>query len=393
LHSADVLLELGGVIIGLALLARIAGRFGIPAIPLYLLAGLAFGRGGVLPLVTTAEFIGVGAEIGLILLLFMLGLEYSAAQLVTTLRREASSGAIDLALNFTPGFVAGVVLGWPVLASVLLGGICYVSSSGVTARLLQDAPPDRRERPLILSVLIMEDLVMALFLPVVAALLIGGTDWTGLATALGAVAGVVGILYLATHVDVGISRLLFSHSDETLLLTIVGLTLAVAGIAEMVEVSAAVGALIVGIVLAGPAAKSAHALLSPLRDLFSALFFGFFGLTIDPASIAPVLLPAALIALVTAAAKFLTGSLSARRRGLGRVEGLRMGAALTARGEFSIALAGLGVAARLEPDLGPTAATYVLLLAVAGPLATKVVDVLTRGGASPPVPEALDEPT
>jgi CPA2 family monovalent cation:H+ antiporter-2 len=376
-HSADILLELGAVLIGLALLARVAGRFGIPAIPLYLLAGLAFGKGGILPLVTTAEFIGIGAEIGLILLLLMLGLEYSASQLIATLRREAPAGVLDLALNFTPGFAAGLVLGWSVLAAVVLGGICYVSSSGVTARLLQDAPADRKERPLILSILIMEDLVMALFLPVVAALLIGGTDLGGLGTAALAVGGVALLLYLATHVDVGLSRLLFSRSDEALLLTIVGLTLAVAGIAERIEVSAAVGALIVGIVLAGPAAKSAHGLLSPLRDLFSALFFGFFGLTIDPAAIMPVLLPAALIAIVTAGAKFATGLLSSRRAGLGTIEGLRMGAALTARGEFSIALAGLGVAAGLEPDLGPIAAAYVLLLAVAGPLATKLVDVTT----------------
>jgi monovalent cation:H+ antiporter-2, CPA2 family len=381
-HSADILLELGGVIIGLALLARLAGRFGIPAVPLYLLAGLAFGKGGILPLVTTAEFIGIGAEIGLILLLFMLGLEYSASQLILTLRREAPMGAIDIALNFTPGFAAGLILGWGILASVLLGGICYVSSSGVIAKLLQGAPAGRRERPLILSVLVIEDLVMALFLPVIAALLIGGTDWNGLASALVAVTGVGAILLLATRVDVGLSRLLFSKSDETLLLTIVGLTLAVAGIAERVQVSAAVGALVVGIVLAGPAAKSAHALLSPLRDLFAALFFGFFGLTLDPSSITPVMLPAALIAIVTGATKFLTGWLSASRNGLGSAEGIRMGVVLIARGEFSIALAGLGVAAGLEPDLGPLAAAYVLLLAVLGPLLARLAEVGMSRGAS-----------
>jgi CPA2 family monovalent cation:H+ antiporter-2 len=375
MHTADILLELGGVIIGLAVLARVAGRFGIPAIPLYLLGGLAFGRGGILPLVTTAEFIGLGAEIGLILLLFMLGLEYSAAQLITTLRREAPTGAVDIVLNFTPGFVAGMILGWEVLAAVLLGAICYVSSSGVVARLLQDSPADREERPLILSILIIEDLVMALFLPVVAALLIGGTDLGGLATAVLAVAGVVFVLYLATHVDVGISRMLFSRSDEALLLTIVGLTLAVAGIAELVEVSAAVGALIVGIVLAGPAAESAQALLSPLRDLFSALFFGFFGLTIDPSAIVPVLVPAVVIAVITAGTKVATAWWGARRSNLGTAHALRMGATLTARGEFSIALAGLGVAAGLEPELGPVAAAYVLLLAVAGPVAARLTDV------------------
>jgi len=377
MHSAEILLELGGVIIALAILARVAGRFGIPAIPLYLVAGLAFGKGGLLPLVTTAEFIGIGAEIGLILLLFMLGLEYSASQLLSTLRSGAPTGLLDVGLNFTPGFLAGLLLGWGLLASVLLGGIAYVSSSGVIARLLQDAPRDRRERPVILSVLVMEDLAMALFLPVVAAFLIGGTDWNGLASAVVAVAGVIGILFLATRVDVGLSRMLFSRSDEALLLTIVGLTLAVAGIAEQVQVSAAVGALLVGIVLAGPAAESAQALLSPLRDLFSALFFGFFSLTIDPASIPPVIVPALAIAIVTGATKFLTGWLAARRNGLSPPEAARLGTALIARGEFSIALAGLGVAAGLESDLGPLAAAYVLTLAIAGPLIARVVEVKT----------------
>jgi CPA2 family monovalent cation:H+ antiporter-2 len=383
MHSAEILMEFGAVIIGLAMLARLAGRFGIPAIPLYLLAGLAFGKGGLFPLVTTAEFIGFGAEIGLILLLFMLGLEYSASELVSTLRREAPTGVIDIALNFTPGLGAGLLLGWGPLAAVLLGGICYVSSSGVIAKLLQESPRDRPERPLILSTLVMEDLSMALFLPIIAGLLIGGTDLGGLLSAVLAVAGVGLILMLATRVDVGLSRLLFSKSDEALLLTILGLTLAVAGIAERVQVSAAVGALVVGIVLAGPAAKSAHALLSPLRDLFSALFFGFFGLTIDPTSIPPVLVPAILIAVVTGLTKLATGLLSARRHGLGRVEGIRMGTVLMARGEFSIALAGLGVAAGLETDLGPLAAAYVLLLAVLGPLIARLVDVVTGESRSP----------
>jgi CPA2 family monovalent cation:H+ antiporter-2 len=117
-------------------------------------------------------------------------------------------------------------------------------------------------------------------------------------------------------------------------------------------------------------------LLSPLRDLFAALFFGFFGLTVDPSSIAPVLLPAALIAIATGGTKFATGWLSARRSELTPAEGIRMGAVLIARGEFSIALAGLGVAAGLEPELGPLAAAYVLLLAVLGPLLARLVDAV-----------------
>jgi CPA2 family monovalent cation:H+ antiporter-2 len=105
------LIELGGVVLLLAILARLASRFGFSPIPLYLLAGLAFGQGGVIPLVTADDFIAAGAEIGLILLLFSLGLEYSASELLLSLRSTARIGGLDLLLNFTPGFLAGLVLG------------------------------------------------------------------------------------------------------------------------------------------------------------------------------------------------------------------------------------------------------------------------------------------
>ena len=132
-HGTAVLLELGGVILGLGVLARLAGRLGLSAIPLYLLAGLAFGEGGLLPLVTASEFIEVGAEVGVILLLLLLGLEYSASELVGALRAAGPAGLADLALNFTPGLLAGLLLGWPALAAVVLGGVTYVTSSGIVA--------------------------------------------------------------------------------------------------------------------------------------------------------------------------------------------------------------------------------------------------------------------
>lgn len=122
MDTTEVLIELGAVLIGLSLLARLAGLLRIPTIPLYLLAGLAFGKGGVLPLITTSSFIEIGAEIGLILMLFSLGLEYSARELVTTLRRQAPAGLLDAVANFVPGFVAGLVLGWEPIAAVALGG-------------------------------------------------------------------------------------------------------------------------------------------------------------------------------------------------------------------------------------------------------------------------------
>ena len=170
-------IQLGSVAVGLAVLARLARRWGLSAISLFLLAGLAFGKGGIAPLNLTKDFIQLGAEIGVLLLLFMLGLEYSGEQLTNSLRKGLSGAGIDLLLNFPPGFIAGILLGWSLLPSFLLGGITLISSSGIIARVLSEL--DRMnapETPTVLSILVLEDLMMAVYLPLVAVLLPVGTD-------------------------------------------------------------------------------------------------------------------------------------------------------------------------------------------------------------------------
>ena len=168
------LLELGVVILGLAVLARVAAKFDLPTVPLYLVAGLAFGEGGVLPLVTTRVFVETGAEIGLILVLFVLGLEHSSRDLLATARSSVTPGAVDLLLNAAPGVIAGLVLGWGWLAAAFLGGITYVSSSGVAAKLLEHAGPHARGAGrFVVTIAVIEDLVMAIYLPILAAVLIG----------------------------------------------------------------------------------------------------------------------------------------------------------------------------------------------------------------------------
>jgi CPA2 family monovalent cation:H+ antiporter-2 len=375
----SVLLELGAVILGLAVLARIAGRLGMPAIPLYLLAGLAFGKGGLIPLVTTTEFVEIGAEIGLILLLLTLGLDHSASELITTLRDSRMAAALNLVLNFTPGLLGGLLLGWEFIPALFLGGITYAASSGIVAKLIADlGHTGNRETPTILSILIGEDLAIAIYLPVVGGLLIGGSWITALLSAGVAIAVVLGTLALALRVEVGISRALFSHSDEALLLSILGVTVIVAGLAELLQISAAIGALIVGIVLSGPAAEGARPLLSPLRDFFAAIFFAFFGLSVDPSTLPAALGPAAILAVVTAATKFAAGWWAAGSAGVGSRGRARAGTTLIARGEFSIAIAGLGVAAGVESELGPLAVAYVMMLAVFGPVAARLTDPLAE---------------
>src|SRR4051794_40791196 len=118
---SQIFLELGAAIVGLAVLARVARRFGFSAIPLYLLAGLAFGNGGLAPLDVSQSFIHTGAEIGILLLLFMLGAEYTGEELKQNLRVGLTAGAMDFALNFGPGLIAGFLLGFGPLSSALLG--------------------------------------------------------------------------------------------------------------------------------------------------------------------------------------------------------------------------------------------------------------------------------
>ena len=369
---ALIFIELGAVFVGLAFLARIAHRVGISPIPLYLLAGLAFGDGGLLPLDVSAEFAAVGAEIGVVLLLFMLGLEYTAAELTTSLRTGMTSGALDFVANFTPGWAAGLLLGWSAPAAILLGGVTYVSSSGVIAKLLADLGRlGNRETPSILTILVIEDLVMAAYLPLIAVLL---GETAGMSSVLVALATVAIVLLVALRYGHVITRVVASRSAEALLLMVFGLVLLVAGVAQRLQVSSAIGAFLVGIALSGDVAERAHGLLSPLRDLFAATFFVFFALQVDPGSIPPVAGIAILLALVTAATKIATGWWAAARIGV-RVRGrVRAGATLIARGEFSIVIAGLGVAAGVEPLLGPLAAAYVLLLAVVGPVAARFAD-------------------
>ena len=377
MEHPEVLVELGVVIVGLAILSRVAGMLGVPTVPLYLSAGLAFGEGGILPLVTAERFVEIGAEIGLILLLFMLGLEYSASELLSTLKSQRSVGAADLFLNFTPGFAAGLILGFGTVVAIMLGGVTYVSSSGIVAKLLSDLGRiGNRETPAILSILVTEDLAMALYLPLVGALLVGDNGWGGFVPALVAVGVVVALLAAASRIQVGVSRLIFSKSDEALLLTILGLTLLIAGAAETFGVSAAVAALLVGIILSGPAAEGAQSLLSPMRDLFAAIFFSFVGLSLDPAQIPPVFLPAAALAAIGIATKFATGWFAGNRLGVGTRGRVRAGATLVARGEFSIAVAELATATGVADRFEALAVTYVFLLAMAGPILVRVTDAV-----------------
>ncbi|MFN2503260.1 MAG: cation:proton antiporter [Acidimicrobiales bacterium] len=373
--AALAFIEIGAVALVLSALARVAGRMGITAIPLYLLAGLAVGEGGVAPLDVSADFIQLAGEIGVLLLLLTLGLEYSPDELRHGLRTGAVPGVVDGVLNFTPGFLVGLVLGWEPAAAALLGGVCWVSSSGVVSKVLADL--DRlgnRETPAVLNLLVIEDLAMAVYLPVIGAVIAGTGAADTVGTVVLALAAVAVILTVALRWGDHLSRLLAPASDEALLLAVFGLTLLIGGLAEEVQVSAAIGAFLVGLALSGSVQARASAIVAPLRDLFAATFFLFFSFSVDPSDLVGVLVPATVLALLGTGGKLVSGWVAARPLATGTPGRLRAGTVLIARGEFSIVIAALGTTTADGAELGALAAAYVLITAVAGPLATKYAD-------------------
>ncbi|HEV7420092.1 MAG TPA: cation:proton antiporter [Mycobacterium sp.] len=368
--SAALLLELGVILTALTMLGAAARRFALSPIPLYLLAGLALGNGGLLPVPAAGQFVSTGASIGVVLLLLTLGLEFSMGEFASSLRRHLPSAWVDLALNAAPGAIAGLLLGLNGVGVLALAGVTYISSSGVIARLLNDLRRlGNRETPAVLSILVLEDFAMAAYLPLLAVLAAGGS-WLHALLGMAIAVAALGVAFTASYRWGHLVGRMVAHPDnEQLLLRILGLTLIVAALAEFVHASAAVGAFLVGLTLTGQAAERARTVLSPLRDLFAAIFFLAIGISVDPKELVPML-PAALgLAAVTAGTKILTGQFAARREGVGRTGQLRAGTALIARGEFSLVIIGL-VGTSIEA-VAALATPYVFILAIVGPVLTR----------------------
>ncbi len=368
--SVPLLLQLGAVLTALALLGAVARQFALSPIPVYLLAGLALGNGGVAPVSAAREFISTGAPIGVVLLLLTLGLEFSAPEFASSLRHHLPSAAVDIVLNAAPGAVAGWLLGLNGVGILALAGVTYVSSSGLIARLLEDLHRlGNRETPAVLAVLVLEDFAMAAYLPLFAVLATGG----GWLLAIGGMIVAVVAFWTAFAASYRwghhVGRLVGHPDSEQLLLRVLGITLIVAALAEHVHASAAVGAFLVGLTLTGDTADRARKVLGPLRDLFAAIFFLGIGVSVDPQHLLPMLPVAIALAAVTAATKVATGIFAARRDGVARRGQLRAGTTLIARAEFSLII--IGLVGSSIPGVAALATTYVFVVAIVGPVLTR----------------------
>jgi CPA2 family monovalent cation:H+ antiporter-2 len=247
-------------------------------------------------------------------------------------------------------------------------GIC--SSAIVTKLVVELRRLANRETALILGVSVVQDVFLALYLALLQPVLGGAQDAAeALMLFVRAFAFLLVLFAIARYGSRLTGRLVGSPEDEPLTVIFVGLGILIAGIAAELGVSEAIGALMVGLILAETdVADRIKRLILPLRDAFAAVFFFTFGLSIDPNDIGSVAGPVAAAVAVTAALSLASGVLAVRIYGFGRREAANVGLTLLGRGEFSLILATFATAAGLDSRIGPFVALYVLVLAIAAPL-------------------------
>lgn len=356
-----VLGELGAVLIGLGIAALIATRIRLSVVPIFLLAGLFFGEGGIFALELSDDFLDLGAQWGAILLLLLLGLEYSAQELFDSVKARRSLGFIDIVLNFLPGFAIGFLLGWGTPGALALGGITYVSSSGIASQFIKDSRLEGNESTKrAVSVLVIEDLVLAPYLPVLSAILASLGVLSGLISiSIALVITGVALLIGARGFHIPHAPLIMGDS-ATLLLTVFGSALVASGVATYFGFSGAVAAFLIGLLLTGDVAIVARVRLAPLRDIFAAIFFLFFGLSTDPADIPGALIPALVLTALGVGSKYFTAWWAVKDLKEKNAQ-WRAAALLIPRGEFSIVIAGLAATSAFAVELQALTLTYVIL--------------------------------
>lgn len=378
----DLLVAIGGALLAAGLLARLGRRVGLPTIPFFMAAGIIFGPNtpGIV-LVDDPHDLELLAALGLILLLFHLGLEFNLDDLVAGGRRLVGIGAAYLVLNVGGGFLFGLALGWGTSEALVIAGAVGISSSAIVTKLLIElrrlANPESR---LILGVIVVEDLFLALYLALLAPVL-GEADGAGEAAREFAIAFVflIALIALARWGARWVGPLVSSRDDELLTVSFLGFAVLVAGVAAELGVSDAIGAFLAGLVLAETVvAGRITRLVLPLRDAFAALFFFTFGLTIDPADAGAVAVPVVVAVVMSIVLNLAAGLLAGRVEGLDRVGAANVGFTILGRGEFSLILATLGVAAGLDERIGPFVALYVLILALLGPILAARSESLAR---------------
>ncbi|MDO7786077.1 cation:proton antiporter [Desulforamulus aquiferis] len=376
-----VILEVGLALGIITVAGHLANRLKFSIVPILIVAGIIVGphapQIGVFDFrfIASAPLIDFMGRLGVIFLLFYLGLEFSVGRLLKAGRSIFIGGTIYMLINFSLGLLLPWLWGWPPREILVVAGIICISSSAIVAKVLVDLKRAARpETEMILGLMMYQDVFVAIYLSIVSGLVLtGATSTPGvLKSAAVALGFMVGVLLLGRRLVKHLNRWLNIPSDEVFMLAVFGALIFVAGFSETIHVAEAIGALLVGLVLA----ETEHLdriehLVVPFRDFFGAMFFFSFGLSIDPLGLGGAVWPALIAVVVTILGNFAAGLLAGKSAGLSPMGRTNVGLTIVSRGEFSIILANLAKAGGLLPAVQSFAALYVLILAITGPLLTK----------------------
>lgn len=376
-----LVLEIGLALLLIATAALVSSRLKISMVPLLIIAGMVVGphipKIGPLDFrfVESGPLIGFMGRVGVLFLLFYLGLEFSVSRLIKAGRSIAKGGSIYIGINFTAGLLFAFLSDLPYKEVLIVAGITTISSSAIVAKVLFDLRRTaNRETEMILGIIMFEDVFLAVYLSLVSGIVLSGaTSASGvILTGVFAMAFIIGLIALGRFAAPLLSRALRIPSNEVFLLVVFASLFLLAGLGETLHVAEAIGALLLGLVFAETdESQRIEHLVVPFRDFFGAFFFFGFGLTIDPFGLGGAVWLALGAVLLTVIGNVAAGVLAGRSAGMRGQESVNIGLTIVSRGEFSIILANLAKAGDLLPLIQPFAALYVLVLAIIGPVLTK----------------------
>ncbi|MBE0188302.1 cation:proton antiporter [Bacillus sp. seq1] len=373
--------EVGTALVLVAIASVIANKIKFSIIPFLIVLGMLVGphapKMGIIDLtfIQSSEIIEFFGRMGVLFLLFYLGLEFSVGKLIKSGKSIAVGGTIYILINFSLGLLYGFITGFSFLEVLILAGVITISSSAIVAKVLVDLKRTANpETELILGIIMFEDIFLAVYLSVVSGLVLG--DATSVGSALLSILIAFGYMLLffiaARKLPPLLNKLLDIRSNEVFIIVIFAALFFIAGFSETIHVAEAIGALLLGLVFS----ETEHSdriehLVVPFRDFFGSMFFFSFGLSIDPFSLGEAVWLALGAVILTILGNFIAGMVAGRRAGLSHKASSNIGLTIVSRGEFSIIVANLGIVGGLSATLKPFAALYVLILAILGPLVTK----------------------
>lgn len=339
---------------------------------------------GWIPNIVETADVSTWSQIGVIFLMFGLGLQFSVVKLTTVGRPALVTAATEMSLMLVAGFACGTLLGWSPSTSVFLGGMLAISSSSIIVKTFGELGlRGKGFAQLVFGVLVIEDIAGVFLLVVLSTVAVSASvDGGAVAVRIGRMALYLVVWFALSVILVpsALKRLRSQLNDEILLIASIALCLGMVVVADAIGFSSALGAFLAGSILAGTVqAKRVDALFKPIKDLFGAVFFVSVGMMVTPAAVVQNAGAIAVIACVAVIGRSLFCGLGALLAGESLKTSVTSGLSLAQIGEFSFIIAALGSSLGVTPDfLYPVIVTVSVVTTLASPLLVKNSDQIYR---------------